>query len=55
MHGPQLRPILRWACAAYGLAYPHADKRRVAPQAMPSASWSRLPALVAACGRQIPA
>ena len=20
-HGPQLRPILRWACAAYGLAY----------------------------------
>ena len=35
---PQLRPILRWACAAFGLAYPHADKRRGAPQAMPAAS-----------------
>jgi hypothetical protein len=48
---PQLRPILRWACAAFGLAYPHAAKRRGAPQAMPAASWSRLVALDAACGR----
>ena len=39
---PQLRPILRWACAAYGLRYPHADKRRGVSQSMPAASWSRL-------------
>ena len=49
--GPQLRPILRWACAAFGLAHPHAGERRGAPQAMPAASWSRLLALDAACGR----
>ena len=32
-------------------AYPHADKRRGVSQAMPAASWSRLLALDAACGR----
>ena len=54
-HGPQLRPILRWACAASGLAYPHADKRRGAPPGDACGIVVAPMALVASLRPRIPA
>ena len=50
---PQLRPILRWACAAYGFCIP-TPTSGVGAQSMPAASVAPM-ALVASLRPRIPA
>ena len=52
---PPTSPILRWAARPSALRIPHADKRRGAPPGDACGIVVAPMALVAACGREIPA